>query len=232
MTYNEWRDELKKNLLNVSEREKQRVLDYYAEAYADRREAGLSERQVIEDFGAPYDAAQRILLNFYDNSDEEPCRDRFESERDYSDRESKKKHFCRAEKERSAPVVEAEIVRDDKRNKTTRGQNNGWIFVLLCVIFAIPLLVLFVTFASISFALIISPFALLVAGIGTIGLGCVELFSSVASGLLTIGEGLIAFGIGLVLMPLLVKLVKITWQLLKRFFNWVSSLFSGKEYAK
>ena len=77
MTYNEWRDELKKNLLNVSEREKQRVLDYYAEAYADRREAGLSERQVIEDFGAPYDAAQRILLNFYDNSDEEPCRDRF-----------------------------------------------------------------------------------------------------------------------------------------------------------
>ena len=78
MTYNEWRDELKKNLLNVSEREKQRVLDYYAEAYADRREAGLSERQVIEDFGAPYDAAQRILLNFYDNSDEEPCRDRFE----------------------------------------------------------------------------------------------------------------------------------------------------------
>ena len=207
MTYNEWRDELKKNLLNVSEREKQRVLDYYAEAYADRREAGLSERQVIEDFGAPYDAAQRILLNFYDNSDEEPCRDRFESERDYSDRESKKKHFCRAEKERSAPVV-------------------------LCVIFAIPLFVLFVTLASISFALIISPFALLVAGIGTIGLGCVELFSSVASGLLTIGEGLIAFGIGLVLMPLLVKLVKITWQLLKRFFNWVSSLFSGKEYAK
>lgn len=171
MTYNEWRDELKKNLLNVSEREKQRVLDYYAEAYADRREAGLSERQVIEDFGAPYDAAQRILLNFYDNSDEEPCRERFESERDYSDREIKKKHFGRAEKERSAPVVDAEIVRDDKSNKTATRQNNGWVFVLLCVIFAIPLFVLFVTLASISFALIISPFALLVAGIGTVGLG-------------------------------------------------------------
>ena len=65
-----------------------------------------------------------------------------------------------------------------------------------------------------------------------LGLGCIELFSSVASGLFTIGEGLMAFGIGLVLMPLLVKLVKITWKLLKRFFNWVSSLFSGKEYAK
>ena len=61
MTYNEWRDELKNNLLSVTEAERNRVLDYYAEAYADRREAGFSEREIIEDFGAPYDAAQRIL---------------------------------------------------------------------------------------------------------------------------------------------------------------------------
>ena len=61
MTYNEWRDELKSNLLSVSDNERRRVLDYYAEAYADRREAGFSEREIIEEFGAPYDAAQRIL---------------------------------------------------------------------------------------------------------------------------------------------------------------------------
>ena len=61
MKYNEWRDELKSNLLGVGESERQRVLDYYAEAYADRREAGFSEREIIEEFGAPYDAAQRIL---------------------------------------------------------------------------------------------------------------------------------------------------------------------------
>ena len=30
MTYNEWRDELKNNLLSVSESERKRVLDYYA----------------------------------------------------------------------------------------------------------------------------------------------------------------------------------------------------------
>lgn len=63
MTYNEWKDELKSNLLCVSEAERRRVLDYYAEAYADRREAGFSEREIIEDFGAPYDAAQRILYD-------------------------------------------------------------------------------------------------------------------------------------------------------------------------
>lgn len=61
MKYNEWRDELKNNLLGVGESERARVLDYYAEAYADRREAGFSEREIIEEFGAPYDAAQRIL---------------------------------------------------------------------------------------------------------------------------------------------------------------------------
>ena len=61
MTYNEWRDELKNNLLSVSENERKRVLDYYAEAYADRREAGFSEHRIIEEFGAPYDAAQKIL---------------------------------------------------------------------------------------------------------------------------------------------------------------------------
>ena len=70
MTYNEWRDELKSNLLSVSDSERQRVLDYYAEAYADRREAGFSEREIIAEFGAPYDAAQKILNDNADPVDE------------------------------------------------------------------------------------------------------------------------------------------------------------------
>ena len=77
MTYNEWRDELKSNLLSVSESERRRVLDYYAEAYADRRDAGFTEREIIQDFGAPYDAAQRILSEnrpggYYDEYYDEP----------------------------------------------------------------------------------------------------------------------------------------------------------------
>lgn len=61
MTYNDWITELKANLLGVSEAERHRVLDYYAEAYADRRAAGYSESEIIAGFGAPYDAAQAIL---------------------------------------------------------------------------------------------------------------------------------------------------------------------------
>lgn len=61
MTYNDWIEQLKNNLLNVPEAERQRVLDYYAEAYADRRAAGYPESEIIEGFGSPYDAAQTIL---------------------------------------------------------------------------------------------------------------------------------------------------------------------------
>lgn len=61
MKYNDWITELKANLLGVSEAERRKVLDYYAEAYADRRAAGFSESEIIDGFGAPYDAAQAIL---------------------------------------------------------------------------------------------------------------------------------------------------------------------------
>lgn len=61
MNYTEWCNELNNNLLSVSKNERRKVLDYYAEAYADRREAGFSEQETINDFGAPNDAARRIL---------------------------------------------------------------------------------------------------------------------------------------------------------------------------
>lgn len=61
MKYVDWITELKQNLLSVPESERRRVMDYYAEAYADRRAAGFSESEIIDGFGAPYDAAQAIL---------------------------------------------------------------------------------------------------------------------------------------------------------------------------
>lgn len=61
MRYTEWITELKDNLLQLSEGERKRIADYYAEAYADRRAAGFSEKEIIDGFGAPYDAAQAVL---------------------------------------------------------------------------------------------------------------------------------------------------------------------------
>ena len=94
MTYNEWRDELKSNLLSVSDSERQRVLDYYAEAYADRREAGFSEREIIAEFGAPYDAAQKILN---EGVDDEPDDKRPKSDGKPADTGAKKNIYGQPE---------------------------------------------------------------------------------------------------------------------------------------
>lgn len=261
MRYNEWRDELKNNLFNVSESERRRVLDYYAEAYADRREAGYSERQIIEDFGAPYDAAQRILINIYDSREEGIEEERYnqfkdnrknnrysnERNQNYFDEREYSKQNQKAKKE--PDFVEAEIVREEKSQKResdfveTKGVSNKnpmpeprknytWVFVLLCIVFAIPLFSLLVTMVGISIGVIVTPFALLLGGLCAIGFGIFEMFSSFASGLFTVGEGVIVLGISIILIPLLIKLVKLMWKLFNRFFNWLGSLFSGKECVR
>ena len=244
MRYNEWRDELQNNLFNVSESERRRVLDYYAEAYADRREAGYSERQIIEDFGAPYDAAQRILLNIYDSREEDIEEERYNqfknnrkssrysNERNQNYFEERENPRQNQKSKREPDFVEAEVVREERARKQDSDfvetnsasknknpmpeprKNYTWVFVLLCIVFAIPL------------------FALLIGGLCAIVFGIFEMFSNFASGLFTVGEGLIVLGISIILIPLLIKLVKLMWKLFNRFFNWLGSLFSGKECVR
>lgn len=63
MTYIKWKDEVESYLINLSDTEKQKILSYFSEMYADKRDAGKSEAQIIEEFGAPYDVAKRILAD-------------------------------------------------------------------------------------------------------------------------------------------------------------------------
>ena len=72
MTYIKWKDEVESYLGNLSESEKQKVFSYFAEMYADKRDAGMSEESIIEGFGAPYDVAQRILNDSRENSPSAP----------------------------------------------------------------------------------------------------------------------------------------------------------------
>ena len=68
MTYIKWKDEVESYLGNLSAEEKQRIFSYFAEMYADKRDAGKSEAQIIEEFGAPYDVAKRILEGSKENA--------------------------------------------------------------------------------------------------------------------------------------------------------------------
>ena len=216
MTYNEWRDELKSNLLSVSEEERRKVLDYYAEAYADRREAGFSEREIITDFGAPYDAAQRIL---YDKGDEPATA----------------QNNSAAPQNNSAPPPPPVQPQTYTANTYPAGAaavkrpDNTWVFVLLCIIFCIPLFSLIMTMVGITIGFCVAPIAV-------IGSGAVIMFTSFGTmiggsfgyGLYLLGGGLITLGVGIILCPIFFKLVKLMWQLFGKLFKWLKSLFSWK----
>lgn len=68
MTYIKWKDEVESYLYGMSEEEKRKVFSYFAEMYADKRDAGKSEAQIVEEFGAPYDVAKKILSDSRENA--------------------------------------------------------------------------------------------------------------------------------------------------------------------
>ena len=211
MTYNEWRDELKCNLLCVPEQERARVLDYYAEAYADRRDAGYTEHEITAEFGAPYDAARRILsesgeqyfINYTPDMEEEQAEDI---------------------KIKSDPAFESNL--NYSPQKTS---DRTWACVLLCIVFAIPIFGIFMAMVLVTIVFCVIPFALLIAGVATIGAGVGGLFSNAVSGVVELGLGLVLFGISLIIMPVFLKLVKLMWKVFIKFFVWLKSLFRVKE---
>ncbi len=260
MTYNEWRDELKSNLLCVTESERRRVLDYYAEAYADRRDAGFSEREIIDDFGAPYDAAQRILCD--KNDDFEPVGEepremtRREMRRESRDRR-REEHMRREE----AARMDEQKRRDERMRReesrsynappqggygqygyappppsaapaaaAAKGENYTWVFVILCIVFAVPLFGLIMTMIGITIGFGAAPIAVIGAGATYMGSAIGTLVSGqVASGFYELGIGTIIFGVGVALCPIFFKLISIMWKLFKKVFTWIKNAFAGKE---
>ena len=228
MTYNEWRDELKNNLLSVSEAERRRVLDYYAEAYADRREAGFSEREIIADFGAPYDAAQRILNDSDDDTYVEPPKAPRDSDTRRGYHEAR--HEARRESRRDGRADDYREARpyvDD--TKTKNREDFKWLYVLLCIVFAIPIFVVVMTMTGVTIGMCAAPFGVIGAGMAQIIAGIGETFSNLSGGIEDIGFGLIQIGVGIALIPLFIWLVKLMWKLFRMFFRWVKRLLCGRE---
>lgn len=237
MTYNEWRDELKSNLLCVSEAERRRVLDYYAEAYADRRDAGFTEREIIAEFGAPYDAAQKIL---YENSDENARDNSFGSAPNYARGEKRN-----GRRQPSDDPFQSDADRSAYNNyggnrnvpprdeqyspppPPARKSDYTWVFVIICIVCAVPLFGIIMGLVGITIGFVAAPFGVLVSGVATIGAAIGQMFTDPLGGAASLGIGLMLFGISLVLIPLFIKLVKLMWTLFKKILSWIKSLFVG-----
>lgn len=202
MRYNEWVTQLNANLLGVPEAERRRVLDYYAEAYADRRAAGFSESEIIEGFGAPYDAAQAILEGEFESGETE-------------------KATPTRKTEDSTPPPPPPPPAPEKKSDYT------WLFVLLCVVLAVPIFSLVMTMVGITIGFAVAPFSIVASGAGFVIGGIYEMFSSLSTGLVYIGIGFIVIAVGIPLFKVFFMLIKLMWELFSKFFKWLSAQFKG-----
>lgn len=222
MTYTEWRDELKSNLLCVSESERRRVLDYYAEAYADRREAGFSEREIIEEFGAPYDAAQSMLADNQVPYAEAPA------------------DAATPPKAQTAPPVYSPPPTPPRPAITTPPQpqpapvndktENNTGYVILCVVLAVPLTMLILLAVITTVALCVTPILAIASGGAMVGAAAGTFIAGeVAYGFYVLGVGIAALGVGIALCPLFFKLTALIWKGFPKFFAWLKRITAAKK---
>lgn len=222
MTYTEWRDELKSNLLCVSESERRRVLDYYAEAYADRREAGFSEREIIEEFGAPYDAAQSMLADNQVPYTEAPA------------------DAATPPKAQTAPPVYSPPPTPPRPAITTPPQpqpapvndktENNTGYVILCVVLAVPLTMLILLAVVTTVAMCVTPILAIASGGAMVGAAAGTFIAGeVAYGFYVLGVGIAALGVGIALCPLFFKLTALIWKGFPKFFAWLKRITAAKK---
>ena len=221
MKYNEWVTQLNANLLSVSEAERRRVLDYYAEAYADRRAAGFSENEIIDGFGAPYDAAQAILENdsFTENTNKSAPHNEQPNQYYQQQNYEQPKQYSPP----SSPLPAA----SQPANEVKVKKDNTWVFVILCIVFAIPIFSLIMTMVGVTIGFAAAPFGIVATGAGFIVSGIWTMFSTFGVGLAYVGIGLIILGVGIPLFKLFFSLVKLMWKLFGKFFKWLAGLFKG-----
>lgn len=222
MTYTEWRDELKSNLLCVSESERRRVLDYYAEAYADRREAGFSEREIIEEFGAPYDAAQSMLADNQIPYAEAPA------------------DAATPPKAQTAPPVYSPPPTPPRPAITTPPQTqpapvndkteNNTGYVILCVVLAVPVTMFILLAVITTVALCVTPILAIASGGAMVGAAAGTFIAGeVAYGFYVLGVGIAALGVGIALCPLFFKLTALIWKGFPKFFAWLKRITAAKK---
>ncbi len=60
MTYKEWEAQLEERLRGARRNDISGILNYYREMYGDKHEAGLSDEEIIAEFGTPVECAERI----------------------------------------------------------------------------------------------------------------------------------------------------------------------------
>ncbi len=223
MTYIKWKDEVEGYLVNLPQEEKQKIFSYFSEMYADKRDAGKSEEQIIEEFGAPYDVAKKILAESRDAAN--PQGEQTDGGANVSGGNNYNYNYynynyggapqnAAGGKElphESAPTPPPAPAAEQKPQQQDKASNVARIIVSI---------ILTIVLVGLSISLIGSAIALIIEGFVEIGFTAGALAASEcggADGAVMIGVGMVISGLGCILLAPFNVLCKFLWRKLKAF---------------
>lgn len=223
MTYVEWINELGTYLVALPEDEKKQVFSYFSEMYADKRDAGLSEFEIINSFGAPYDVAKKVLAESEDNVSfkQNKTSESTKSETKESDKTTGANGTKRRNPYSKSGTYTPTNTKIEKNSTKSSGENNI-LFIVLCVVLAIPFIGLVSAIIGIMLGFGGAILGFMIGGITAI---VYSIFSpySISDLFFGLSAGLMLLGLGLALAPLYVKAVKAIFKGLINLFNTITS---------
>ena len=225
-----WSEQLDKALLRqgISASERRAAVNYYNEIFQDKRSDGISEREILKEFGFPEDVALSVAENgdYIKPNEETPIythTDKTDTAALDNDViiDNEEAENQGAGRKTDSSANKRKRYNDDNYNRTEPEENyyavkadthiNGCMTLLL---FPLTLLLGFV--GVIVFIVLFSVgIALPIAGLATFVAGFLIIAENFGAFLIALGTGMALFAAGCMLFLCIIALAKGYWQLLK-----------------
>lgn len=241
MTKYEWERELKRHIAVLPKSEQARIFDYYSEIFEDRIEAGMQEKDIIYEFGNPFDVAQKILSDYRYEDYETVRPPRFRPDRPEKDEKTESVF----ESESAAPAYTApkEAPRQTadfsqsapREEKSSSGKFGRFLFMLVLYLFlGLPVIAVILCLAAVGLALALACIAVMAGGLIYAVYWAVQIGIAgyAASTLALIGAGLAGAGLGFIFVVPCFKLTKFILVCVGKIFKATFRYIRGKKAVK
>ncbi|MBO4990333.1 MAG: DUF1700 domain-containing protein [Clostridia bacterium] len=215
MTRNQWFAELSRLLSVLPKEEAAKARDYYNELYADKQEAGASEEEILREFGRPYDVSREIISAFLQENPGYSIPD-YDRGTGYAKTEAKKERPPYSPPSRPA-----------SSKNTSSDDGNRVLWIILCIIFAIPVGCLYIAMAALAFGLWCGVFALIASGVIVPIVSIVTEPLSAGAILSVLGIGLILVAVGIFFGTLVEFIVKYMFKGVNTFLTFLKKSIAG-----
>ncbi|MBO5525642.1 MAG: DUF1700 domain-containing protein [Clostridia bacterium] len=142
MTKQTWFMELRRILSILPYAESKKAEEYYKELYEDKKDAGLSDSEILESFGTPYQAASTVIEEY---TRENPS-------------------FVPPSYNPNTGYAENKVA--PTKGQSDNKENNDLLWIVLCVVFFFPVMGLYIAMIAVAFGLYALIVALFACAIG------------------------------------------------------------------